>query len=350
MSLQVLHGLTVVAVLICCGQPSNSNSLPSLVRIPQPPTKVNLDVNISITAGRSREPCPEIKDCDLTNPRTNQRNSRIIWGCHIMFGEMIWQVAIVKSEFPHTSIVCGGTIICPKYIMTAAHCSYHPSEPRKWRVDELTVVTGTEELGVGGLQDSKYKIEAFVDHPEYVHGRKDYDYSLYEMERPIELLDKLQMAAYLPTLDDRNSGFKPPRFAISGWGTMKRDTNCYPLELMAAQVEHMSDEFCKSVHKDWTERMICAGQKEAMDDACTGDGGGPLTWLDPKTDEVKLIGAVSIRERCGVPNEPGIYSEISMVLPWINDVTGRCNEATCKAGLCMTGKKLHWETKEMFYD
>ena len=38
------------------------------------------------------------------------------------FGEYPWQVAILKKEGADNVYVCGGTLVGPSHILTAAHC------------------------------------------------------------------------------------------------------------------------------------------------------------------------------------------------------------------------------------
>jgi len=96
--------------------------------------------------------------------------------------------------------------------------------------------------------------------------------------------------------------------------------------------------------------MMCAGDIEnGKLGACVGDNGGPLAWLDPETDQVKLSGIVSQGFRCNLPNAPGVYADVANQLEWIKDVTKNCNEQTCQAeGKCMTKQKLVNEVIDKF--
>ena len=70
---------------------------------------------------------------------------------------------------------------------------------------------------------------------------------------------------------------------------------------------------------------------------------GPLAWLDPKTDQVKLSGVVSFvsKSGCDKPGLPSAYADVANQLEWINKVTKNCNERTCQAkGNCMRKEEL----------
>lgn len=48
-----------------------------------------------------------------------------------------------------------------------------------------------------------------------------------------------------------------------------------------------------------------------------GDGGAPLVCRST-TNQWIVVGLVSWGVRCGEPNVPGVYTNVSALLPWIN--------------------------------
>jgi len=369
MSLLVYQGLAVVTVLICCGHPSNSNSLSNLVRVPKPPTKVNLDVNISIAAGRSKanqDDCWEEKPCPT---------HRIIGGCQVQANSMPWQVGITwtnRTLQESVGFFCGATIICPKYIISAAHCFFKLVFEDPGDDHPVGVKTNPEDLlaWVGAHANplendkqtrvNKHKIKAIHFHHQH-NFTWDYDISVVELEKAISFKPNFAMAVYLPTIADRKLPDKA-KFVVSGWGDITGfEMFCFAKLLNAVVVYRVSDEYCKSTYGkegpnyddpiQITERMICAGNEaEGKKDACQRDSGGPLTLRDPKTDEIKLIGAVSFGRECALPEYPGVYVDIPELLPWVKSIIGGCNEKTCNAGNCMKGSKLLPSVLNNFYN
>ena len=44
-----------------------------------------------------------------------------------------------------------------------------------------------------------------------------------------------------------------------------------------------------------------------------------MTWIDPRTSKVKLIGVVSWGS-CGKAGYPGVYAEVAKVMDWVQKV------------------------------
>ena len=60
------------------------------------------------------------------------------------------------------------------------------------------------------------------------------------------------------------------------------------------------------------DSMICAGLDQGGKDACQGDSGGPLSC------GAELSGLISWGYGCGEPQYPGVYTQTSYFVTWIN--------------------------------
>ena len=66
--------------------------------------------------------------------------------------------------------------------------------------------------------------------------------------------------------------------------------------------------------------MICAGYMSTGGiDACQGDSGGPLVC------DGRLTGVVSWGEGCALANRPGVYTNVSTFLEWIEHENSTLN-------------------------
>ena len=86
--------------------------------------------------------------------------NRIVGGEAASSGEFPYQVSLRRNN----KHFCGGTIIGPRHILTAAHCvEGFMVAP----YNDVTVVTGTHSLSHGG---EAHKISRASVHPQYVGG------------------------------------------------------------------------------------------------------------------------------------------------------------------------------------
>ena len=99
---------------------------------------------------------------------------------------------------------------------------------------------------------------------------------------------------------------------------------------------------------------------------------GPLTWLDAKTDKVKLFGVMSFAFRESPRYTVSAKLNNPLIMEWVKKTTNNCNIGTCNQGcvdrpsdcknlygqnyeffslprMCMTGKELDKNTKRTFY-
>lgn len=76
---------------------------------------------------------------------------------------------------------------------------------------------------------------------------------------------------------------------------------------------------CKH-REDEEGHEICAGLFEGGRDACQGDSGGPFMCRNPHfLNQWYLAGIVSHGEGCARPNEPGVYTRVSLYIDWLYD-------------------------------
>ena len=169
---------------------------------------------------------------------------------------------------------CGGTIICSKWIMTAAHCN---------REGFQVLAQEHQVAGSGHSADGiLHEVARVIPHPQY-DITKTYinnDFMLVELVEPINLTGTSKArAACLPTESDIASYTAPgTNFVVSGWGhRTPNDPTSSPNVLHSAIVPHISDSVCNEADKYGgriTSQMMCAGHLAGGIDSCQGDSGG----------------------------------------------------------------------------
>ncbi|KAJ7996071.1 hypothetical protein DPEC_G00233270 [Dallia pectoralis] len=268
----------------------------------------NFDTNSILQSQLSSSPyCSEqavsLKciDCGVSDaaPRT-----RIVGGDLAVRGAWPWQVSL-HSGGQH---LCGGSIISPEWIITAAHCVERLSSPSDWRV-YAGYLTLTQMASATGIS-----VGRVISHEDYNSLTEDNDIALMKINRPLTMSGSVKPVC----LPDYGLNLTPEHEAwISGWGSATSGGS--PTEdLRQAQITVYSSSTCNAppVYDGLiTTSMICAGRLAGGVDSCQGDSGGPMVAKDGS--KWWLLGVTSWGVDCALRNKPGVYSNVTYFLPWI---------------------------------
>ncbi|XP_063697115.1 trypsin-4-like [Culicoides brevitarsis] len=239
----------------------------------------------------------------LLNPR--YYGPRIVGGKEADIKSHPYQVSLQRNGH-----FCGGSILAPTFIMTAAHCTNRQNASR------IQVRVGSSyRSGDGGHM---HQVAEIIQHPDYVASTTDYDYSILKLATPIEFNENAQ-PVLLP--EDKEPEVVGSDSVVSGWGNTRNPTES-SRKLRAVTVQIVDRDVCDNAYKEYygvTERMLCAGNfEEGGKDSCQGDSGGPLVTKTADGKD-KLIGVVSWGKSCAEPHYPGVYSKVSTVRSWIKE-------------------------------
>ncbi|KAM9253032.1 transmembrane protease serine 2 [Dugong dugon] len=242
-------------------------------------------------------------ECGVTTKVT--RESRIVGGKNASLGDWPWQVSL-NVQGVH---VCGGSIITPEWIVTAAHCVEGSlSNPRYW-----TAFAGILRQSLM-FYEYGYQVAKVISHPNYDSKTKNNDIALMKLQTPLTFNDRIRPVC-LPNL---GMMLEPTQTCwISGWGATQEKGKTSD-ELNAAQVPLIEPWRCNEryVYNNLiTPAMICAGYLQGQIDSCQGDSGGPLVTL--KNSVWWLIGDTSWGSGCAKANRPGVYGNVTVFTDWI---------------------------------
>ncbi|XP_048193219.1 LOW QUALITY PROTEIN: transmembrane protease serine 2-like [Perognathus longimembris pacificus] len=233
------------------------------------------------------------------------RQGRIVGGWSASLEQWPWQVSL-HVQGVH---VCGGSIITPEWIVTAAHCVEKPLDsPRYWTVFAGILRQSLMFYGYG------YRVEQVISHPGYDSKSKNNDIALFKLQRPLALGDRVKPVC-LPNpglmLDPKQQCW------ISGWGaTYEKGKTSDVLNAAMVPLIEPSDCNSKLVYNNLiTPAMICAGYLRGSVDSCQGDSGGPLVTL--KNGIWWLIGDTSWGSGCAKAYRPGVYGNVTVFTDWI---------------------------------
>merc|ERR1711978_192458 len=226
-------------------------------------------------------------------------------------GQYPWLVNLgyQRNGAGETLFKCGGTLIGPRHVVTAAHCVTDlPSgfALAVVRVGEHDLASEQDcQSGVCSPDPQDMKVRKIVFHPSY--GKPNAfqnDIAVISLEEEVQQNDFV-IPICLPFNDEGDDYLTPE-----------------------VGVEVTNGTECKEVYAERggviTPSQICAGGQKGRD-SCVGDSGSGLmrSRRDPARQGAarsELIGVVSFGPRlCGTEGVPGVYSRVESFLPWILD-------------------------------
>ncbi|XP_076194177.1 urokinase-type plasminogen activator isoform X2 [Aptenodytes patagonicus] len=287
-------------------------------------------------SGINRCICPEGYSgthCELETPcniekcgracgqRSISKYFKIVGGSQAEVESQPWVAGIFQNIRGIDHFLCGGSLIDPCWVLTAAHC-FHSLTEKPQEKSIYKVFLGKSILNVTDDKEQVFMVDDIISHPRFTDdtGGNENDIALIRIRTTSGQCAVESKYVRTVCLPEKNLYLRDnTRCEISGYGKQDFYDIYYAQRLMSATVKLISQTKCKREYYDSTrvtDNMVCAGDPTWMTDACKGDSGGPMVC--EHNGRMTLYGVVSWGDGCAKENKPGVYTRVTKYLNWID--------------------------------
>lgn len=245
--------------------------------------------------------------------------------------ELPWQV-FIEITTTEGVFACGGVVVSPQVIVTAAHCLDVSTDDRtviQANPNQVTVYSG--QTNIRNLNRSSLStVASLVIHPSYTSSGSQNDIGVMTLTAPIPAPAqpiKILTSSEQQDMDTEFVAAQTNNLLLSGWGKITADRSTDTFDLQKTELNGIADGSCHSAWRigslnTFSNALVCgnAGARGA----CNGDSGGPVVWqnklnVNDADRGYRLAGLVSFgsAEQCADNSLPDAFTQVSSFKNWI---------------------------------
>ncbi|OCT97565.1 myeloblastin [Xenopus laevis] len=231
----------------------------------------------------------------------------LLWTSQVNGGSMQTQIVGGREASPnsHPYIAslqlrgrhfCGGSLIAPQFLMTAAHCMENTAP------SVVTVVLGAHSLRENEETKQRFRVNQVFENG-FNPLTLENDIVILKLDRPVSLNGKVQVVSLPNANEDVPAG---TQCVTAGWGQLSTEGRI-PDRLQELNVTVTSRNLCRP-------NNICTGVFMQRAGICFGDSGGPLVC----NGVIQGITSFIIRT-CGNGRSPDFFSRVALFRSFIDN-------------------------------
>lgn len=214
-----------------------------------------------------------------TLPITTLPAQAVKGGEHTTHAQYPWTVVITRPGSAHPQKVsCGGALVRPTKVVTAAHCL----DPQYGDYKDKTVIWGRTDLTTN--DGTVAKIASYWIHPDYQWGSlAGDDVAVLTLDKAVGTADSLLQLATDPALNAVGTQTTIATNGKTGAGTTTADYDPVIKKATLPIIDPDATGGCKNIGWTFTpEKQLCFGPtKNDTLGVCSGDSGSPLVASTP---------------------------------------------------------------------
>lgn len=227
----------------------------------------------------------------------NEAGARIVGGTPVDISSVPYLINLrIGGAF-----ICGGSLITPNHVLTAAHCVKGVPAARMQVVGGATLLSDANS----GVRRGVAKVYT----PKAYNGQTlNSDVAVLKLKAAME-------GRNIATIELCTSSWKAGELIkVSGWGQTSERNKQISQQVRSVEVALITRKSCVQQYRmrgTISNTMFCASVP-GVKDACEGDSGGPAVY------QGQLCGIVSWGMGCARRNYPGVYTSVKTVRGFID--------------------------------